>query len=640
MNLRINKMTLTNFKGIRERTINFGNHTNINGKNATGKTTLATAYFWLFSNTDYDLKSNPDIYPVGLEEGCPSVEIDMTIDEKPVKMRKTQTRKVTESNGTKKVALTNTYSVNEVPLSERDMQKKLSDMGFDFEKINLLANPNAFISAKKDEQRKILFSMASSLTDLEVALKLENVKESAKLLESYSMDEIRAMQKATLSKINENYGKKGEILVAKIEGLELSKVDLDFAELELLKNSINEKIEKNQDAQRVANQINSELEELHTNDMALQFEYSAIYQKEENEKKEYENQLKQKRREVEEKANDLDRIIRQTKNEVSIYENAVSRYEALAKTFKDAIKEAKALSFNEDSLLCPTCGQLLQFDRQEEIKADFEKRKQAAIERAENDLKENASLLAIKKSELAELGKKLQKAMDDRASLETVLKQPVNALQGHMDEPNPYGDEKDRLQKAISEVQKAIEDKKATMPNMSVLKSEELELQGQLRDCEIQLSKADDNSRIDDKIAELREQQIKYEQQRADSEKILFQLDEIQKAKNELLTEEINKHFKLVRWEMFTYLKNGNYAEACNCFVGDKELGSALNNALQIQAKVDICNGLQNFFDKHLPIWIDNSEALDTENQDHVKADTQIIMLRVTDDKELTVKEI
>lgn len=640
MNLKIDKMTLTNFKGIRERTINFGNHTNINGKNATGKTTLATAYFWLFLNTDYDLKNNPDIYPVGLEEGCPSVEIDMTIDEKPVKIRKTQTRKVTESNGTKKVALTNTYSVNEVPLSERDMQKKLSDMGFDFEKFNLLANPNAFISAKKDEQRKILFSMASSLTDLEVALKLENVKESAKLLESYSMDEIRAMQKATLSKINENYGKKGEILVAKIEGLELSKVDLDFAELELLKNSINEKITANQDAQRVANQINSELEELHKNDMALQFEYSAVCQKEEDEKREYENQLNQKRREVEEKASDLDRIIRQIKNEVSIYEQAFKHSENEKAEWEKKIAETKALVMDESKTYCPVCNRKYAESKVASIIANFEQEKANKIASLEELIKGNQSLLAIKRAERDELDRKLEKAIKDRQELEIILNQPVNVLQGHMDEPNPYGDEKDRLTKAISEVKKAIEDKKATMPNMSVLKSEELELQGQLRDCEIQLSKADDNSRIDNKITELREQQIKYEQQRADSEKILFQLDEIQKAKNELLTEEINKHFKLVRWEMFTYLKNGNYAEACNCFVGDKELGSALNNALQIQAKVDICNGLQNFFDKHLPIWIDNSEALDTENQGHVKADTQIIMLRVTDDKELTVKEI
>ena len=98
-----------------------------------------------------------------------------------------------------------------------------------------------------------------------------------------------------------------------------------------------------------------------------------------------------------------------------------------------------------------------------------------------------------------------------------------------------------------------------------------------------------------------------------------------------MATEEINKHFSLVHWKMFDYLKNGSYTETCVPMVGDKELGAALNNAMQIRAKIDICNSLQNFYDIHYPIFLDNSEALDNENQNQLVADTQLILLSVKD---------
>jgi hypothetical protein len=124
-----------------------------------------------------------------------------------------------------------------------------------------------------------------------------------------------------------------------------------------------------------------------------------------------------------------------------------------------------------------------------------------------------------------------------------------------------------------------INEKKATRPNAEALTHEEQELAGQLRECEIQLSEIDDNARIDDKISELREQQKTFEQNKADAEKLLWELSLVQKRKNELLTEEINAHFKLVKWQMFTFLKNGSYAECCIPVVDGKEFGAALNTA-------------------------------------------------------------
>ena len=108
-------------------------------------------------------------------------------------------------------------------------------------------------------------------------------------------------------------------------------------------------------------------------------------------------------------------------------------------------------------------------------------------------------------------------------------------------------------------------------------------------------------------------------------------MKKLQKQKNILLADEINSHFNLVHFKFIDYLKNGSYAEVVVPMVKDKELGAALNNAMQIRAKVDICNGLQKFYNQHLPLWLDNAEALDTDNQRSLETDTQMILLAVKD---------
>lgn len=637
MNLKIKTITLENFKGVREKTINLdGKNAIISGQNGAGKTTIADAYFWVFNNTNYALKSNPDIYPLNVEECTPSVEIVMTIDDKPVTIRKSQARKVTESNGTRKVALTNTYSVNSVPLSERDMQKKLTDLGFDFEKFATLTNPNSFLSEKKDIQRSILFGMASNYTDLEIASKMDGVDEATEKLKSYTMDEIKAMANATLKKIIEVYGKKGEIWNARIEGLELSKTDIDFAEIELNKNLLTQKLETNRDAQRVARAIDDEINKLHSEDMELQFKISGLNSQIEAERKEQEDKLLVEKKEAQEKAFILDNDIRRYNNEIQIYEDAFKHNERERENFEKKLAEAKALTMDVSKTVCPVCNRPYDEQKIAEIKAEFEKQKQVTIEQAEKSIEYSKSLLAIKRSELAEIKRKLEKATVDRQALENALNKPIGALPEATDKTKALVDELNNLDAEIKAKRKLIQDKESSKPNMRLLTEEECVLVGQIRDCEIQLSKATLNVEIDEKIDGLRQQQREFEQSRADNEKILYQLDEIQKRKNELLTEEINKHFSIVKFVFFTYLKNGSYTETCTPTIDGKALGSATNTGLEIRAKLDIINGLQKFYGLIFPVMLDGAEALDNTSLGKINNDCQTIFLTVTNDKGLS----
>ena len=637
MNLKIQKMVLDNFKGIRHRELQFADTNEITGENGAGKTTIATAYHWVFANTDYDLKSNPNIYPINLEEGTPSVEIEMTIEGKPVRIRKTQSRKVTESGGTRKVALTNTYSVNEVPMSERDMQSKLTDMGFDFEKFSTLTNPNAFLAEKKDVQRKILFSMATTHTDYEIASTMDGVYEAAELLKNYTVDEIKAMSNATLKKINENYGKKGEILNSKIEGLESAKVDLDFSALELQRNMLKEQIDQNRNEQEKAHKIEKRIEEIRKQNMELQFNISGLDSKLQAERKAAEDRQLSAKREAQEKAIILDRDIQRYRNESDIHESGIARTKNEISTLETKVSEVEAEVLEENSLYCSLCGQVLQFEKREDVRRDFEANKLKRITDLHTRINEAMSLSAIKGAELAEIKAKLTKAMNDRAELETALNEPV-VTNTWTEEALKLNGELNKLKANLEANDHIIEKEKATMPDVGLLNKTEVELNGQLRDCEIQLSKADLNAEIDDKIAALREEQLRYEQKRADTEKVLYQVDLIQKRKNELLTEEINKNFSIVKFVFFTYLKNGSYTETCIAAIDGKELGSSTNTGLEIRAKLDIISGLQKYNNLFFPVFLDGGESLDDNSKAAINMPCQLMYLTVTNDKELTIK--
>ena len=55
--MKLQKLTLTNFQGIRSAEYSFGDSVSIYGDNATGKTTVFNAYTWLlFGRASVDIK--------------------------------------------------------------------------------------------------------------------------------------------------------------------------------------------------------------------------------------------------------------------------------------------------------------------------------------------------------------------------------------------------------------------------------------------------------------------------------------------------------------------------------------------------------------------------------------------------------
>ena len=630
MDFILKRMNIRNFKGIRERTVDFDETlTKISGKNASGKTTIMDAFFWALTNTDSELHSNPPIFPLGVAECTPEVEIIFIVDGRENRLKKTQTRKVT-SGDTRKVAMTNNYYYNDVPMAERDVNKKFTDLGVDLDKFQELSHTSAFLSLKKEDQRKTLFEMAGNLTDLDIAVRMGDVPEVVEQLEKYSTTEIKAMQKATLKRINEVYGVKGEILQAKIEGLELSKIEHEFSALELLKNDLYEKLSVI-DTNRKSNiETEKSLGILREKALNLQMEISGMKNTMSATKTETLNKLK---RECDEGRADLDRAAKRWKElqaDKATTETKLANETRNIDKLNDNLSAIQAMAFDEKSEICPTCGQRLPDENIQTLRQNFENEKARKIRKAIDEIEATKSVIEGYEGKLKALEPEIEKTKNDGKTIQDAYTEVKNKYEAYKLIPadEPTEDLKIKEQELADVNAKIEEVKKAYIPNLDL---QEVDIREQLKDTELKLGQAHTNALIDEKIADLRVKQAEYEQNRADAEKILYQLDKVEREKNLLLTDEINKHFDLVKWSFFKQQKNGDWVTTCECYVGDKELGAALNTAMQIRAKIDICNSLQKFYDQHFPLWNDNSEALDSENQGKLLVSTQLVLLEVKD---------
>lgn len=683
MRMILKSLHIENFKGVKDKTYEFGKTTRVSGMNRRGKTTIGAAWYWLTSDKNYELVSNPNIRPDNVEDCIPTVTANVDVDEKEITLSKMQKRKVgkPDKNGVSKVTITNTYEINSVPKTERDFKAYLEELGFEFDKFLICSHPNVFtkdlsLKKKQDEMRKYLFTMASEKTDLEIAQMDKETADVAKLLESYKFEEIEAMNNASKKKAVEQL----DAIPNQIIGLEKAKVDVDVAEQELAKADLTRRIAECD--KKIAGADHS-LDELRDKEMRLQLDISGITQT-------MNRELSNRRYEIdadlcgcEDELKHLEQTISLKENQIVGNEKAITdadaerkkigeKYNAeYAKAFDEApylFDESKWV-FDDSTTVCSLCGQKLPEDKIEQLKADFESRKEKAKADAEEKLKakrfkfdtdkkvelNRLNTIGTEKKELiTELTKKnadlnteidaLKKQEQDAIAKKEELSKQLSEIPSEADytQNEDYVKLKAERDKVLADIEKLESDGADKI--VTDLKVEKADLQSQLDEVNKIIAQAENNVQIDDKIADMQHKQNEYGQAKADVEKILYQLKEVSKRKDELLVEEINQHFGIVRWKLFDFQKNGEYKEVCIPTVLDEEtgiykvFGETTNTGREIEAKIDICNSFQKFFNMYVPIFLDGAESI---NDEYVPAvDTQLILLTVSEDKQLKVEGV
>ena len=634
----LKKVVLENFMCYAHAELDFYAITKIMAKNGKGKSTIATAYLWCLFNCDYELKDNP---VVRREVDGKSVDdmdtaVTLTLDGKEVTLRKVQKRTYSKDGSSYKDD--NKYFINDVPKTLKDFNTYLD---VDMNVFKMCSNVNAFLNQKPAEMREYLFGLVGNVADLDIASQKAELAELVPFLEKYTTEEISAMNKATKTKITKDL----PILDGQIKEKERDiqiKQAIEVSDLELQKNSLKEQIADCVAKQTDNDKLMAEYDKASSDILNLKFELSDMS------RKANEGNVKA-RREIEDKISDKRFLVKQTEKTIADTENCISSSEkviecikAYLQTERDKWKEENERKFDKNSLICPYCGNEYKEDKKEQLKADFEKHKADNLKAITDNGNMYKERLDKEKATLESLKTELPQHRENLEMLNTAIADLEKQLSELPQEIDVSAiEEYKALEQQIAEKEQAIHKANDISAVKAELKAQETALRQQLAECESQIAKSD-TAADEQRLEELKQTRIDSEQNKANAEKILDLLDELDKAKNEALTEAVNSHFSLVKWQLFEYAKNGNYKSCCIPTVDGKSILTTMSNkGNRILGRVDICNSIQKISGISVPIVLDDSESLSTENQKKVSemVDSQLIMLIVNDSEKLEIVE-
>lgn len=678
MKMILKSLHLENFKGIKNLDVDFSDKTKIKGQNAAGKTTIFDAFTWLLFNKNSAGEEKFNVRPLDKDgKRIDNVEIKVVavldVDGKEVELSNVQKQNWVKKRGTNTVTLQgnpNTYEIDGYPKSEADFKAYVSGLAQSEEMFKMLTNPQYFSSLKWKDQRDILMKLVAEVSDAELAKTDSKYAPLINELEkASSTDDIRAKFSKALSE----WRKKQSEIPVRIDEAEKSKIDVDVAEQELAKVDLVRRIAE---CGKKMENAGSALGGLRSKEMQLQFDMSGMEQT--------------MNRELSNKRSIMDAELRDCKNElehfavtISLKEKQISDNE---KAITDADAERKKLGeqynsekakafdetpylfdeskwkFDESTTVCSLCGQKLPADKIEQLKADFESRKEKAKAGAEEKLKaerfkfdtdkkiELNRLITLgneKKDLITELTKKnadlnteiddLKKQEQDAIAKKEELSKQLSELPEEADysQNEEYVKLKVEHDKVFAKIEK-LESEGADSV-VDELKAEKSDLQAQLNEVNAIIAKASMNVEIDERIAELQAEQKEIGQKVADQEQMLYLLEEFIRFKLDKISYSINSHFKTVNFKLFEMQLNGGMKDCCECTVNGVPY-STLNSGHRIVAGLDIIRSLSELYGVSVPIFVDNAESLNEFNVPDM--DAQLILLSVSEDKQLKVEGV
>ncbi len=686
--ITLKKLRVENFKGCRERQIDFGQTTDIYGANASGKTTIFDAFTWMLFNRDSAGATTFDIRPLDADGRMVDnveilVEAVLDVDGETITLQKVQKQNWVKKRGTDTAVLqgnTNAYEINGFPASEAEYKTKIASI-IQESLFKLLTDPRAFAALPWKEQRDILLRFISEITEADVLAK-DPTKYApiADEVQAAPIEKCIEKAKKAMSKLKDRQKE----LPARIDEANKALVDVpELADLELQRNALNDQlaeIQKQRDdmaaslgaVDAVRDEIMQVKAEMGTVEMKVRERIRETLRDAETAhdeanrkadrlfaaKKDKEAELKSLQDKLPEKRAELEQARKQYSEAVKITadtnaEGLQHQTNYFVEKFKDlqmTIAGKKAETFSDDSTVCPVCHREYPAEQVEEMRESFEVEKQASLAAR---IRAIQKLLTDNLRSITATGNAASQAVKDieakiatvSAELETI-KQDWTAATGEASKAYEYKNSlPTQPDLSVNQEYTALQDKLAALQrqlsNMDTgegmkqqLASREAEIRVQLDGVNRQFAAVEANDRAQERIEELKTEQRNVGQLVADQERKLYLLEEFSRAKMEMLSSGINGQFRLVNFKLFEMQINGGMKDTCEMTVNGVPY-SSLNSAGKLQAGLDVIAALSRLYDVSAPIWIDNRESV-TEIP---AVDAQVINLYVSaPDKALRIE--
>lgn len=631
MKLMLKVLELKNFKGIKQfRLMLDKTEVKVYGANAAGKTTLVDAFMWLLfdkdsqDKKDFEIKTlEADNTPIHFLDH--EVTGDFEIDGRTFTLSKRLKEKWVKKRGQAEQEFSGhetTYYIDGVPCKKTEYQKYVDEI-IGEKTFKLLTNPLAFENMKWQEKRRILFEVCGNIEDHQV----EGYEKLQATLGNNSVDDFKKSLAATKKKLKTDI----DNIPPRIDELERGLED-NLDSLDLLHEQLNYKLESKADLECELEATQGQFQYIRSKQQQiLSLERTREEIKREHDRATYAEYNKNKanleglKQQLNTNSIEQDRLVKklETLNQDNIILN--NKVLSCRKEWQKIAEE----TFDEHKAICPTCGQSLPGEQLEELKAKYLGEKLIRQKRLVNESKIiKAEIEGINKTIVIDT-ERFEVLASDQVSiqnninqLEEVLAQPLETT------PCDTAEIDAQIEMLKKEVQAF-----ASIDNEAIKKAIHEE-EANIQLIHLRISKHENNAKTLARIDELKEQLKDLQCKLADTEQQEILVEDFTKAKVEMLEENINSHFKTVKFKLFDQQINGGLTECCESLINGVPFSGA-NTASQVAAGIDIINVLSNHYNAYAPIFIDGRESV----TDIPSTQSQVINLIVSAvDKELRVE--
>lgn len=655
--IQLQTLTMSNFRGETLRTTNFRpgqSVTTIEGANGLGKTRHMDAFHWLLfgkdskDRKDFNIRSYDSQGNV-IHRVDTYVEATLIVDGTTIQLKRTLNESWVKPRGQKEEVYRGTITECEwdhTPMRVGDFNKRIESELIEEQLFKLITSNTYFFTLKQDQQRAILLSLVPQISDEEIAKDNQQFSELLSQLSGKSIADYRAMISKQKKRLK---GQKDEIEPRIKQTQELKPTAEDWG---MLQNLIEQKekeiddnyslIESQENREEARNEQIASIRKAIYNLQQDREQLTRQYRMEAQEqaykanetRRAIESELKKVHTELSDTNIDLSRLNRRIAELDTQHTELKEKLDKLREEWK-VIKNA---TYNETET-CPLCGQKLpQHMIQEEQRKNEVFRSEQLNENVSKG-KNTSSIIKEIQEELSRLNGRKQELQQQQQLITQKIEQLYDKLRQH---PVVTAQEPDM--NSVPEYQQCVQEEAKLKESLEKLQAEpsenreqairrHRELNDELRSLHIRMNSRTLIQHMDNEIEDLQNKGRRLAQQISDIEKQEITMQDFAKAKVSMMHSSINRLFKTITWKLYDYTIEGSEYEVCIPLINGTPYASA-NTAAQINAGIEIANAIASSRGVYAPIFIDRAESVN--NVTSVNA--QMILLKVTDEKQLTVK--
>jgi len=638
--MKLIELKLRNFKGIKELTIRpDGQDLNIYGENGSGKTTIFDSFMWLLFDKDSANSSNFNVKtldalgnPVHMLEHEVSAVIEHASQR--IELQKILKEKWTKKRGQAESELTGhttEYFINGVPKKQKEYKDYLAEI-IDEDTFRVLTNPlyfNKIMDWKK--RREIAMSLCGEMSDEDIIRANDKLSSLRDLLEYKTIEDLKAETGAGRRKLNDEI----KSIPYRIDELTRECIEeIDTAAVTAEKRGLEDKLKELNSAEGTDYTL-----QIRRIESDLQILDNRIKELEQNMTRD----IRTKINAAMEKDSELKSRYYTVKGEFEKTDATISKFEEQKKTIqleilelREKFTEISATKYIEGSNICPTCGQELPQDEIQKHIAEFEECKSRQLQEINQKGKDKKQTLEHLTKEIERLQSVSNKHKTEATHLHADMLQVANEVKA-LEEQLKAADVTSLDE--YKSIQEEAATKKSEIQNIKELSKKEdnseqtKELQMQIDALSKKLAQSDLATSNAKRVEELKSRERELANMIADLEKIEFMCDQYVITKSNMLEDKLNIKFKLVKFKLFDVQVNGGISETFVATVGGVPFDD-LNNAMKINAGLDIINTLTEYYNFEAPIFIDNRESVNKI----AEIKSQIINLVVTKDAKLKIE--